>query len=146
MIQRSDSPKDGDFLAYIERATGKPPANPERYMRETNKERSRQAAAQASAPRPAPSVPQAGNGAGRPAQTASRPHGFSDADLAILAPIGRGLTIAGFAVIAAAILLGDWFPLPSPFAGVVLVVLGVILRRIGRGLQGSLPKRNTASK
>lgn len=165
MIHASDTPAHGNFLAYIERVTGKPPASPEQIVqtarrlasargqiREEDTVPAARTAHTAQAAHTAPlthttsSAPSAHTTGAARGQVAARA-GFPDFELAKLAPIGRGLTLAGFAVIAAAILLDDWLPLPSPFAGVVLVFLGVMLRRLSRATLGSgglrFPTRKT---
>ncbi len=161
MIHASDKPANGDFLAYIERVTGKPPASPEQIVqtarrlasargqiREDTVPAARTAhTAQAAHTAPLTHTTSSAHTTGAARGQVAARAGFPDFELAKLAPIGRGLTLAGFAVIAAAILLDDWLPLPSPFAGVVLVFLGVMLRRLSRAALGSgglrFPTRKT---
>ncbi len=133
-------PPHGDFIAYLERIVGTPPSTPEEIIRLARAVSSGKASANASANtemvKPARAEDAADELAPR-AKPVLPTLALGDADLAVLAPIGRGLTLAGFALIAASILLGPWLPLPSPMAGAALIFLGVILRRVGRGTMGT---------
>ncbi len=127
-------PPHGDFIAYLEKIVGTPPSTPEEIIRLAREVSSGKASVRAGMVRPENSD---GDALERPpgAKPVRRTVAIGDADLAVLAPIGRGLTLAGFAVIAAAVFLGPWLHLqmPSAAAGAAIVFLGVILRRIGRG-------------
>ena len=134
-------PPHGDFIAYLERIVGTPPSTPEEIIRLARAVSSGQASASARAHtemvKPARGGDDAAAGMMPVAKPALPKLAIGDADLAVLAPIGRGLTLAGFALIAASIFLGPWLPLPSPMAGAGLIFLGVILRRVGRGTRGT---------
>ncbi len=130
---RGGEPPHGDFIAYLERIVGTPPSTPEEIVRMARAVSSGKASTNTGMVRPV-NADDPDPGAAPRASQAPRTVTIGDADLAVLVPIGRGLTLAGFAVIAAAIFLGPWLPLlPSPLAGAALIFLGVILRRIGRG-------------
>jgi hypothetical protein len=133
-------PPHGDFIAYLERIVGKPPSTPEEIIRLARAVSSGKASASARAGtemvKPA-NAENAAAGMAPRAKPALPTLAIGDADLAVLAPIGRGLTLAGFALIGASIFLGPWLPLPSPMAGAALIFLGVILRRVGRGALGA---------
>lgn len=132
-------PPHGDFIAYLERIVGKPPSTPEEIIRLARAVSSGKASASASANTEMVKPANAENAAEMAprAKPALPTLAIGDADLAVLAPIGRGLTLAGFALIGASIFLGPWLPLPSPMAGAALIFLGVILRRVGRGALGA---------
>lgn len=143
-------PPHGDFIAYLERIVGTPPSTPEEIIRLARAVSSGNASASARAHtemvKPASSGDDAAAGMTPVVKPVLPTLAIGDADLAVLAPIGRGLTLAGFALIAASIFLGPWLPLPSPMAGAGLIFLGVILRRVGRGSLGAGRKAHLTRK
>ena len=127
-------PPRGDFIAYLDKIVGTPPSKPEEMVRLARTISGSSAGADEDGP---------GDGAAQRAparEPATRSVTINDIDLALLVPIGRILTLLGIAVVVLAIILGPWLPGPSPIGGVMLIVLGAIVRRIGRGAAGASGK------